>query len=184
MGKGNRNKSRKKAVVAPDLPQHATTDFDDPDDFAVWAFAGLPHMKGAPLGLPVWLLRKISRRLWDCGFRHHEELRTIKYRPPHAGMGIAMFSAAGEWVPIGDPDPVESVDDAAVTAARSVIDQLGPAQKEQLVNALGLDTRTSTDDGLVPYRRADGSTMMVTPARARAWRNARKAAGRGPGTTT
>lgn len=160
----------KATVTAPDFPRFETTDFDDPDDFAVWAFAGLPHMKGAPLGIPVPMLRWISRRLWDCGMRFHPELRTIKYREPHAGMGMGMLTSAGDWVPIDAPDVDES------EAARDAIAGLPDATKRQIVNALGLDTTAEPEDpGLVPYRKADGTTTMVTPAQARRYANAKKA---------
>lgn len=178
MTKRGKKRSAKRSgnVVAPEFPRYEATDFDDPDDFAVWAFAGLPHMKGAPLGMPIPLIRWISRRLWDCGFRHHPELRTIKYRPPHAGMGVAMLSAAGEWVPIDEPDPEPDPESPAVAAARQVLGQLAPGQRRQVVNALGLTPQeTAGDDPLVPYRKADGSTVMVTPAQARRYARAKKA---------
>ena len=168
-------------VVAPDFPTQEMADPDDPAGFA-WVFAGLPHMQGAPLGMPVWYLRELSKRLWDAGFRHHPELQTIKYRRPHAGMGVEMLSAAGEWVPIDEPDPTEQ--DAA-DALIAAMGQLPGPMREKVTNALGVAAHRAPEPGSerVPYRRADGSIVEVTPAQARAWANAKKAAGRGPGST-
>ena len=165
-------------VVAPDFPTQETADPDDPAGFA-WVFAGLPHMQGAPLGMPIWYLRELSKRLWDAGFRHHPDLQKIKYRRPHAGMGVEMLSAAGEWVPIDEPDPTEQ--DAA-DALIAAMEALPAPMRGKLTNALGVP-EPRDDAGLVPYTRADGTTTMVSPARARAWANAKKAAGgwAGPG---
>lgn len=187
MGKGKRNKKKNKvpAIVAHDIPTFDNVDLDDPEQHALPALVGLPHMKGAPLGMPRPLLGWISKRLWDCGYRYHPELRTIKYRPPHTGMGVAMLSSAGEWVPIDAPDPEPDGDAAA--AAREKLAALPDAQKQQIVNALGLgvdpgraptpDPRVhggSLSDDRVPYRRSDGTTVMVTPAQARQYANAKK----------
>ena len=169
MGRRNQNRPPKRkpetSVAAPDFPRFETADFEDPESHALWALAGLPHLNGAPLGMPIFMLKAISKRLWDAGFRHHPELRTIKYRPPHAGHGVSMFLAAGEWVPIDAPDEGEP----EVTAE----------MKRQMASALGItaaDLEPSPEVAeKVPYTRADGSTVMVTPAQARAWRNARTA---------
>ena len=172
MGKSKRGKPKNpQRVVAPDLPRVETADFDDPEQHAAWALAGLPHMRGAPLAVPLFMLRAISKRLWDCGFRYHPELRTIKYRPPHTGQGVGMLSSAGEWVPIDDPDPTPDTPDVAATLAA-----LPDAQKQQIIQTLGLATTTPRPaaDDRVPYLKADGSTAMVTPSQARAWANAKK----------
>lgn len=173
MGKGKRNRSRKPTkIVAADIPTFDNVDLDDPEQHALPALVGLPHMKGAPLAMPRVMLGWISKRLWECGYRYHPELRTIKYRAPHASQGLAMLSSAGEWVPIDDPDP--QPDDGEADEVRDRLAALPEAQKQQIVNALGLAPQ-QPDDGRVPYRKADGSTVMVTPAQARRYANAKKA---------
>lgn len=175
MGKRSKRNTPKPVprVVAEDLPRVETADFDDPESHAVWAFCGLPHLKGAPMGFPIFLARKLSKRLWDCGFRYHPELRTIKYRAPHTGLGVGMLTSAGEWVPIDSPDPTP---DEASTETRDALAALPEAQKQQIVNALGLGAAPRTDaPERVPYLKADGTTVMVTPAQARAWANAKRA---------
>ena len=184
MGRRSKNRPPKpkkqevSPVVAPDFPTQEVADPTDPADFAVWVFAGMPHMKGAPLGMPVWYLRELSKRLWDAGFRHHPELQTIKYRRPHAGQGVGMLTAAGEWVPIDEPDPTEQdAADALIAAMQQLPAPLREKVSGAVTNALGVPEAHRPADDLVPYTRADGTTKMVTTAQARAWRNARKAAG-------
>lgn len=156
-------------ISAPVLPRQATADMQDPAEFAAWVFAGMPHMQGAPIAFPVWYLHELSKRLWEAGFRHHAELQTVKYVIPTVEAdGPAVLASAGRWVPVDTPDD----------EIPSLADQLDDAQKRALVAALGLDVGSvdeGEDDGRVPYVRADGSTVMVTPAQARSWRNAKKA---------
>ena len=172
----DRTPKRKSGPEVVDIPRFETTDFNDPEQHALPALVGLPHLKGAPLGMPLVMLRWISKRLWDCGYRYQPELRTIKYRPPHAGMGVGMLSSAGEWVPVDDPDPV-SGEDSAFFEAREKLATLPDSQKHQIVNALGLNTEPGPGDGMVPYRRVDGSVVLVTPAQARRYANAKRARG-------
>lgn len=169
MGRRNQNRAPKRRVTAADLPSVETADFDDPESHALWALNGLPLMKGAPLAFPQFFGRQISRRLWDAGFRYHPELRTIKYRAPHAGMGVGMLSSAGEWVPIEEPDEDRAAD------VREAVAGLPVEQRSQIAAALGLDGAAPDDDGLVPYRSADGTERMVTRAQAQAWASAKKA---------
>lgn len=165
MGRRNQNRKPKvPKVVAPDLPTLENCDLDEPEEFALWAMVALPGMRGAPLGPPVKWLRKVSRRLWDLGFRYHPELRTLKYRKPTTALGDAVLVSPGEWVPIDEPDD-----------PRTGTPQLSSAQKALLRKKLGLDDNPAADSDKVPYQRADGTTVMVTPAQARAWANAKRA---------
>lgn len=82
------------------MPTQETCDPEAPDEFAVWAMVGLPGMNGAPLPFPVAYLRMISQRLWDCGFRWHSELQTIKYKRP--ATDEHWLTNPGSWVPIGE----------------------------------------------------------------------------------
>lgn len=183
MGRRNQNRPPKRPKVeVPDFPTVDNCDPNNPYEFAIWALVGLPNQNGAPLPLPVKILRFISRRLWDAGFRYHPELRTIKYRKPRVGEPNWLTNP-GTWVPIDDPDPAEP--DTADVAAE-MAKKLTPEQKAALRKKLGLDDDPPAptppkDDGKVPYHRADGSVVMVTPAQARAWRNARKARTQPPG---
>lgn len=178
MGRRNQNRPpRKPKITVPDFPTVDNCDPTSPDEFAVWALVGLPNQNGAPLPLPVKILRLVSRRLWDLGFRYHPELRTLKYRKPRSGQAN-WLSSPGTWVPIDDPDPEEP---NAVDAAAAAVKKLSPEQKAAMRRRLGLDEdppapKLPADDGKVPYRRRDGSTVMVTPAQARRWANAKKAA--------
>lgn len=180
MGRGNSRRRQdrppRRRVTVPDFPTVDNCDPESPDEFAVWALVGLPGQTGAPLPLPVKILRLVSRRLWDCGFRYHPELRTIKYRKPR-GTDPNFLTAPGTWVPIETPDD----DDSAEAAAK----RLSPDQKAALRKKFGLDEDPPApkvpDDGRVPYTRADGSTVMVTAAQARAWANAKKARREGGG---
>ncbi|MCF8610070.1 DUF2744 domain-containing protein [Gordonia sp. HY285] len=180
MGRRNQNRPPKKPRISvPDFPTVDNCDPNDPTMYAVWALVGLPGQNGAPLPLPVKILRLVSRRLWDAGFRYHPELRTIKYRKPRVG-DPHFLSNPGTWVPIDDPEPGEE-------AAK----KLSPEQKAQLRERFGLDDdppkpkvpgppKTAPDEK-VPYLRKDGTTVMVTPSQARRWaaaKRARKEAGK------
>lgn len=54
---------------------------DDPEEFAAWAFAaGIPDPRGEqfpnqPL-IPAPCFGRVSKMLWDLGFRHHADLQT------------------------------------------------------------------------------------------------------------
>jgi len=54
---------------------------DDPEEFAAWAFAaGIPDPRGEqfpnqPL-IPAPCFSKVSKMLWNLGFRHHADLQT------------------------------------------------------------------------------------------------------------
>lgn len=172
MGRRDQNRPPKKPkITVPDFPTFDNCSADDPDMFAVPALVGLPGMNGAPLPMMVKMLRRISRRLWDCGFRYHPELRTIKYRKPRVGQPH-WLSNPGTWVPIGEPDEEETPEQVAKN--------LSPEQKAALRKRFGLDDpppapKVPEDGDKVPVVRADGSTVMLTRAQARRWSNARKA---------
>lgn len=173
MGRRNQNRPpRKPRITVPDFPTVDNCDPSNPDEFAVWALVGLPNQNGAPLPLPVKILRLVSRRLWDLGFRYHPELRTLKYRKPRAGEAN-WLSSPGTWVPIDDPDPDE-------VSPEDVAKKLSPEQKAALRKRFGLDESPPTpvvpdDGGKVPYLRRDGSTVMVTAAQAARYAAAKKA---------
>ncbi|QMU22082.1 DUF2744 domain-containing protein [Gordonia rubripertincta] len=163
----------------PDFPTFDNCDPDDPDQFALPAFVGLPGMRGAPLGPPVSWLRMLSRRLWNLGFRYHPELRTLKYRKPHTG-DPNFLKSAGEWVPIDAPDDPQ---DELSPEARELLDVLARQKAARQKSAAPVPVIPDEDGGKVPYIRADGKTVMVTPAQAARYaaakRDLRKATGGG-----
>lgn len=81
---------------------------NNPEEHFLWALVGLPGPDNvAPLLLPVPATRAWSKRLWDCGFRHHPELQTAKYSPP-PGDHNWLLGPAGSWIG-SDEEPVEPV---------------------------------------------------------------------------
>ncbi|AKK04602.1 putative DUF2744 family protein [Corynebacterium mustelae] len=89
------------------IPLQQDCDMNDPDEHALWALVGLAGPTAhAPLVLPPQVLRKWSRRMWECGFRHNPELQEIKYVPPPLDTNWVL-GAAGQWVGIDTPLPAE-----------------------------------------------------------------------------
>lgn len=165
---------RRPKIDVPDFPTFENCDPKDPENFAVPALVGLPGMNGAPLPMMVKMLRRISRRLWDCGFRYHPELRTIKYRKPRTGEPNWLQNP-GTWVPIDEPD-----DEDAERAAK----ELTPEQKAAIRRRFNLDDDQAPpplipdEPGKVPYLTADGRTILVTPAQAARYAQAKRDAKR------
>lgn len=62
-------------------------------------FVALPHVKGAPLMMPMEYYRLVSKRLWDLGCRPVEE-PTLEWVPPAASDPHWMTSP-GRWVKAG-----------------------------------------------------------------------------------
>lgn len=173
MGRRDQNRPpKKKTATAQDMadrlaesvlpfPTIENCNLDDPDEMALWALVGLPGQDGAPLPMPNKALRMVSRRLYNAGFRHHEEHRTIKYRPPQAG-DANILTNPGSWMGIDDPDP----DPAKLFGG------LSREQKAEIRKKFGLDDDPADDR--VPYVKADGSTVMVTPVQAARYNQAKK----------
>lgn len=84
-------------------------DMSDPEQHFGWAMSLFPVREdGTPMILPVLVLPIISKHLWDCGFRHHPELQTIRQQ---SSDDVALSQAGVRWVSCdGAPDPVPSVD--------------------------------------------------------------------------
>ncbi|QGU03094.1 hypothetical protein CKALI_11250 [Corynebacterium kalinowskii] len=84
------------------IPLQHHCNSSDPEEAALWALVALPGVGDtAPLALPVEVMRKWAKRLWDCGFRHVPELQTIKYVPPGADADW-LTGAGGRWAPIDE----------------------------------------------------------------------------------
>lgn len=118
------------------IPLQENMDMDDPVEHVLWGLINMGGLMGAPLGVPVQVLRVWAKHLYDCGFRHHPDQQLIYYVPPENGEGL--LTMGGEWVPASEPGvPPERVEvargDAAVDAA---IAEMTAAQKAALVEKL------------------------------------------------
>ncbi|QOC56034.1 hypothetical protein SEA_CLOWN_36 [Gordonia phage Clown] len=170
MGRRSKNRPPKRPQIAvPEFPTVDNCDPNDPEQFAVWALVGLPGQNGAPLPLPVTILRLVSRRLWDLGFRYHPELRTLKYRKPTTD-NPNWLTSPGEWVPI---DAEDEPDDGLSPRAQALLEELQRRKAEALA-AKAPALVVPDADGKVPYLRADGQTVMVTPAQAARYAGAKR----------
>lgn len=118
------------------IPLQENMDMDDPVEHVLWGLVNMGGLMGAPLGVPVQVLRVWAKHLYDCGFRHDQSKQMIFYAPPENGEGL--LTMGGEWVPASEPGvPPERVSvargDAAVDAA---IAEMTAAQKAALVEKL------------------------------------------------
>lgn len=81
--------------------QH-NADMDKPDEHVLWALVNIGSMTGAPLLMPVAVMKKWSEHLYKCGFRHHQDKQTLFYRPP--GEDASLWDGiAGEWIEAETP---------------------------------------------------------------------------------
>lgn len=112
-----------------EFPTRENCDPNDPEEFALWAFAALPGVRGAPLILPTDFWRLVSKRMWDLGFRHSEAPK-LEWVPPSA-TDEHWSTSPGRWVPAGSvPRKTEEQD------AQSAIDKMSRQQKAELRLAL------------------------------------------------
>lgn len=103
-------------------------DMADPEQHFAWGLSSFPVMAdGTPMVLPVMSLPLVSRHLWDCGFRHHPELQTIRQV---FDANAALVSAGVRWVSVDDEDlvPAPEVDlsnlsDAEAAAVQAALDR-------------------------------------------------------------
>ncbi len=103
---------------------------DDPEEFALWAFAALPGQNGGQFIMPIEYFRQVSKRLWDLGFRQVEE-PTLEYVPPSASEPN-WATSAGKWVEVGSVDESEKQHRAMATA----IARMAHPQKVDFYKAL------------------------------------------------
>lgn len=118
------------------LPLQEDMNPDDPVEHVLWALVNMGGMMGAPLGVPVSVLRVWAKHLYDCGFRHDPGKQMVFYIPPSHGDGL--LSMGGEWVAADAPGVVpervtRARGDAAVDAA---IAEMSPAQRAALIERL------------------------------------------------
>lgn len=109
-------------------------DMEDPEQHFGWALSNFPVREdGTPMVLPIMCLPIVSRHLWDCGFRHHPDLQTIRQQ---ADPSVALEQAGVRWVLTDDgaPDPLPTVDlanlsDAEAAAVQAALDRRKAAGK-------------------------------------------------------
>lgn len=124
------------------IPLQQDMNPDDPVEHVLWALVNMGGLMGAPLGVPMPLLRTWAQHLYDCGFRHDPSKQVLFYSPPADGEGF--LSMGGTWVqsetPGVEPDSVSRArEDAAVDEA---ISSMTTAQRRALIEKL-----ESADDG-------------------------------------
>lgn len=112
-----------------DFPTRDNCDPNDPEEAFLWMFAALPHVKGAPLIMPVEYYRAVSKRLWDLGARPVQE-PTLEWVAPTA-TEPHWLTSPGRWVPAGTR-PVRSEQDEA----KDAVAKMSLQQKAELLKAL------------------------------------------------
>jgi len=88
-------------------------------------FAALPHVRGAPLLMPIDYYRQVSKRLWDLGCRPVEE-PTLEWVAPSA-TEPHWLTSPGRWVPAGS-GPKRTEEDEA----REAMTKMSRQQKAEL----------------------------------------------------
>lgn len=111
------------------FPTRDNCNPDDPEEAFLWMFAALPHVKGAPLIMPVEYYRAVSKRLWDLGARPAVE-PALEWVAPTA-TEAHWLTSPGRWVPAGT-GPKRSEEDEARTA----IAQMSLQQRAELLKVL------------------------------------------------
>lgn len=104
-----------------DFPTRDNCDPNNPEEAFLWMFAALPHVRGAPLIMPIDYYRAISKRLWDLGARPAAE-PTLEWVPPSA-TEPNWLTSPGRWVPAGTAPKRTDRDEARDAIARMSIQQ-------------------------------------------------------------
>ncbi len=112
-----------------EFPTRENCDPNDPSEAFLWMFAALPHVKGAPLIMPVEYYREISKRLWELGARPSAE-PTLEWVAPTA-TEAHWLTSPGRWVPAGSSRKLSEEDEA-----RRAVDRMSRQQKAELLKAL------------------------------------------------
>lgn len=112
-----------------DFPTRENCDRNDPEEAFLWMFAALPHVKGAPLIMPIEYYRQVSKRLWDLGARPVED-PVLEWVPPSA-TEPHWITSPGRWVPAGTGPKRTELDEAKDAVAR-----MSMQQKAELFKAL------------------------------------------------
>jgi hypothetical protein len=104
-----------------EFPTRENCNPNDPEEAFLWMFAGLPHVKGAPLIMPIEYYRAVSKRLWDLGARPSDE-PTLEWVPPSA-TEPNWLTSPGRWVPAGTGPRRTEHDEAKQAVARMSMQQ-------------------------------------------------------------
>lgn len=95
------------------IPLQSTANMDDPEEHCLWALVNIGGDIGAPLLLPLSIMKGWSRHLYEAGFRHHPDLQTRFYQPPSPDSSV-WDSVGGKWVessvPGVSPVPPDEID--------------------------------------------------------------------------
>ena len=111
------------------FPTRANCDLKDPEEAFLWMFAALPHVRGAPLIMPMEYYRAVSKRLWDLGARPVED-PVLEWVPPSA-TEPHWLTSPGRWVPAGEgPKRTERQE------AKDAVARMSLQQKTELLNVL------------------------------------------------
>jgi len=111
------------------FPTRQNCDLTNPEEAFLWMFAGLPHVRGAPLIMPMEYYREVSKRLWDLGARPTVE-PVLEWIPPSA-TEANWLTSPGRWVPAGS-GPKRSERDAA----KDAVARMSLQQKAELFKVL------------------------------------------------
>lgn len=111
------------------FPTRANCDLNDPEEAFLWMFAALPHVRGAPLIMPIEYYRQVSKRLWDLGARPSAE-PVLEWVPPSA-TEPHWLTSPGRWVPAGEgPKRTERQE------AKDAVARMSLQQKTELLKVL------------------------------------------------
>jgi hypothetical protein len=112
-----------------EFPTRENCDPTNPREAFLWMFAALPHVKGAPLIMPISYYEDVSERLWDLGARPAVE-PSLEWVAPTA-TEPHWLTSPGRWVPAGTA-PKRTEEDEA----RDGLAQMSMQQKVELLKVL------------------------------------------------
>ena len=112
-----------------EFPTRANCDPTNPREAFLWMFAALPHVKGAPLIMPISYWEEVSQRMWDLGARPCEE-PILEWVAPSA-TEPHWLTSPGRWVPAGTAPKRTDRDEA-----NDAISRMSMQQKTELLKVL------------------------------------------------
>lgn len=114
------------------IPLQDNANMDDPVEHVLWALVNPGGRVGAPVGMPMPVMRALAKQIYDAGFRHNEALQTIYYVPPNEGATI--LNMGGRWVEATEPGvrPAELERDAVGEAIAGMTEE----QRMELIERL------------------------------------------------
>ena len=112
-----------------EFPTRENCDPTNPREAFLWMFVALPHVKGAPLIMPISYYEDVSERLWELGARPTEE-PTLEWVPPSA-TEPHWLTSPGRWVPAGTGPKRTERDEA-----KDAVSRMSMQQKAELFKVL------------------------------------------------